>query len=62
MSFSKDGSVLAFASLEWRSTLLRQGFDAARESLAGPPTMILRGSRPIRDHEISPDGQWIAFN
>ena len=62
MSFRKDGSVLAFASLDWRSTLLRQGFDAARETLVGPPTMILRGSRPIRDHDISPDGQWIVFN
>jgi Tol biopolymer transport system component len=62
MSFSRDGSAMAFASLEWRSTLLRQGFDSAREALTGPPTPILKGSRPIRDHDISPDGQWIAFN
>jgi eukaryotic-like serine/threonine-protein kinase len=62
MSFSRDGSTMAFASLEWRSTLLRQGFDAAREALVGPPIAILKGSRPIRDHDISPDGQWVAFN
>jgi Tol biopolymer transport system component len=62
MSFSHDGSTMAFASLEWRSTLFRQGFDAAREALVGAPVPVLRGSRPIRDHEISPDGQWIAFN
>lgn len=62
MSFSRDGLTLAFASLDWRSTLLRQRFDAAREETIGPPTPLLRGSRPIRDHAISPDGQWIAFN
>jgi len=62
MSFSRDGSQIAFASLEWRSTLLKQNFDAAKEILLGPPTPILKGSRPIRDHEISPDGNWIAFN
>ena len=62
MSFSRDGSTLAFASLEWRSTLLRQGLDPAREALVGLPTPIFKGSRPIRDHDISPDGQWIAFN
>lgn len=62
MSFSRDGSALAFASLEWRSTMYRQGFDATRETLVGSPIPMLRGSRPIRDHDISPDGRWIAFN
>ena len=23
---------------------------------------MLKGSRPIRDHAISPDGQWLVFN
>lgn len=62
LSFSRDGSHLAFASLEWRSTMFRQGFDAARETLVGPPIPMLKGSRPIRDHDVSPDGRWIAFN
>ena len=62
MSFSRDGSRLAYASLDSRSTLLRQGFDPVRETLVGPPITILKGSRPIRDHDISPDGRWVAFN
>jgi dipeptidyl aminopeptidase/acylaminoacyl peptidase len=62
MSFARDGLTMAFASLDWRSTLLRQSFDPAKEVTVGPPSPLLRGSRPIRDHDISPDGQWIVFN
>lgn len=62
MSFSQDGSHLAFATLDWRSTLYRQGFDQVRETTVGPPVAMLKGRRPIRDHDISPDGRWITFN
>jgi Tol biopolymer transport system component len=61
LSFSRDGARLAFASLDYRSTLLRVPFDAAREAVVGPPVPILKGTRPIRDHELSPGGDWIAF-
>ena len=62
ISFSRDGLTMAFASLDWRSSLLRQNLDPATGTLIGTPTPLLRGSRPIRDHAISPDGQWVAFN
>ncbi len=61
-SLSRDGSTMAYASLDWRSTLLRVELDARREALAGAPVPILKSTRPIRDHEISPDGQWVVFN
>jgi Tol biopolymer transport system component len=61
LSFSRDGTRLAFASLDYRSTLLRVPFDATREAITGPPVPFLRGTRPIRDHELSPDGGWVAF-
>ena len=61
LSFSRDGTRLAFASLDYRSTLLRVPFDAAREATLGPPVPVLKGTHPIRDHELSPDGEWIAF-
>jgi eukaryotic-like serine/threonine-protein kinase len=61
LSFSRDGTRLAFASLDYRSTLLRVPFDATREAILGPPVPILQGTHPIRDHELSPDGEWIAF-
>jgi dipeptidyl aminopeptidase/acylaminoacyl peptidase len=58
---ARDGRQLVFASLDWRSTLLRAPFDPAREQLAGPPTPVLKSTQPIRDHDISPDGQWVAL-
>jgi Tol biopolymer transport system component len=61
-SLSRDGRQLAFATLDWRSTLLRVGFDPVKEEIVGSPTPILRSTKPIRDHDLSPDGQWVAFN
>ncbi|CAN5724299.1 hypothetical protein BH18ACI5_BH18ACI5_15020 [soil metagenome] len=61
LSFSRDGSRLAFASLDYRSTILRAPFDSLRGELTGAAAPIVKGTRPIRDHELSPDGQWITF-
>ena len=61
-SLSRDGTRLAFATLDFRSTLLRAPFDPVKEALTGPPVPMLKGTRPIRDHQLSPDGEWIAFS
>jgi Tol biopolymer transport system component len=61
-SLARDGRLAAFASLDWRSTLLRAAFDPAREELVGPPTPVLRSTQAIRDHAVSPDGQWVALS
>jgi serine/threonine protein kinase/Tol biopolymer transport system component len=59
---TRDGRHLVFASLDWRSTLLRAPFDTVREQLAGPPVPVLRSTLPIRDHDLSPDGQWVTLS
>jgi Tol biopolymer transport system component len=61
LSFSRDGKRLAFGALDWRSTLYRAELDVARGSV-GTPVALLKGTQPFRDHSLSPDGQWIAFN
>jgi Tol biopolymer transport system component len=61
LSFSRDGSRVAFASVDYRSTLMRVPFDPEREAVTGPAEPVLQGTRPIRDHSLSPNGQWIAF-
>jgi Tol biopolymer transport system component len=61
LSFSRDGTKLAYASLDWRSTLFRASFDPDRGVLAGTPAPVFKNTRPIRDHELSPDGQWVAY-
>jgi dipeptidyl aminopeptidase/acylaminoacyl peptidase len=61
VSFSHDGTRFAFASLDFRSTILRVAFDAVHGTLVGAPAPILKSNLAIRDHELSPDGGWIAF-
>ncbi len=62
ISFSRDGKRLAYGSLDWRSTLYRAPLDAATGRLSGPPVQVLGGTQPIRDHQLSPDGQRVVVN
>jgi Tol biopolymer transport system component len=61
LSLDRHGRRLAYATLEWRSTLQKAPFDPARGALTGPPQRLLSSTQPIRDHEISPDGQWVVY-
>jgi len=62
-SLASDGQKIAFESLDWRSTLHRVAFDAASEKPTGAPLAVFQSTgRPIRDHRVSPDGQWIVFS
>jgi serine/threonine protein kinase/Tol biopolymer transport system component len=61
ISFSRDGKRMAYSSLLWKSTLLRVPFDPREGKITGPPTPILKSTQPIRDHDVSPDGRWVAF-
>jgi serine/threonine protein kinase/Tol biopolymer transport system component len=62
ISFARDGRHFAFASLDFRSTLLRVGFDARSGSIVGSPERMLQSNLTIRDHELSPDGKWVVMN
>lgn len=61
MSFSRDGTKLVYASLDWRSSLVKIAFDPKTGTVSGPAIPILKATQPIRDHQLSPDGQWITF-
>jgi Tol biopolymer transport system component len=61
LAFSRDGSRMAFASLDYRSTLFKIALDLSSGSVTGTPVPVLKSRRPIRDHEVSPDGEWVAF-
>jgi len=60
-SLSQDGKALVYASLEFRSTLLRVGFDPDRGETTGNAVPVVRSTLAIRDHAVSPDGKRVAF-
>jgi Tol biopolymer transport system component len=62
-SIASDGRRIAFESLDWRSTLHRVALDPLAERTSGAPISVFQSTgRPIRDHRVSPDGQWIVFS
>jgi Tol biopolymer transport system component len=61
VSFARDGSRFVFASLDYRSTIMRAPLDAVHGVITGAPTPVFRSNQPIRDQQLSPDGKWIAF-
>jgi WD40 repeat protein len=46
---------------EERSSIHRVAFDPARGRLAGPPELVLGGSRVVGGLALSPDGEWLAW-
>jgi Tol biopolymer transport system component/tRNA A-37 threonylcarbamoyl transferase component Bud32 len=60
-SLSRDGKALVYASVEFRSTLLRVGFDPDSGETTGSAAAVMRSTLPIRDHAVSPDGKRVAF-
>jgi eukaryotic-like serine/threonine-protein kinase len=60
-AISADGSRLAYATAEVRTSVLVAGFDSARGALADAPRPAVQFSRPLRTLDSSPDGQWLAY-
>jgi len=60
ISFSRDGSKLAFADLDDRSTVWAAGFDTHAEKVQGTARRVLR-ARGILSIDWSPDAASLAF-
>ena len=61
VSFSGDGTALAYASIDVARNLHAFPFDPVRESSVGRPIDITSGSRVWESVDISSDGQWLAL-
>ncbi len=61
LSFANDGRRFAYATLDWRSRLVRAPFDPRALQLSGPPQTAFETGRPVRDHQLSPDGKSIVL-
>jgi len=61
MSFSGDGSRLAYASFDLERNIQAVAFDPVNETTVGRPIEVTSGSRLWNFMDVSPDGQWLAL-
>ncbi|HEX3128125.1 MAG TPA: protein kinase, partial [Thermoanaerobaculia bacterium] len=62
MSLARDGRRILYATDESRSNVERIDFDPATGQVSGGLQPVTSGSWAIRSADVSPDGQWIAFD
>ena len=61
ISISRDGHLMLYAQKVDTGNLYKVAFDPSRETAIGPPVPVTRGSRETNIPDLSPDGQWVAF-
>jgi Tol biopolymer transport system component len=61
LSFSADGSRLAYASIDLTQNIQRIAFDPVTETIQGEPVAVTTGSKLWATFDLSPDGQWLAL-
>ncbi len=62
LSFSHDGRRMVYAQFIIRANLQQVGFDPKAERVMGQTVSITQGSRRANGPDLSPDGEWIAFD
>ena len=62
LSFSRDGQHLAYVRVASRQNIKRVNFDPDSEQLSGESIWITSGNRRTGSPDLSPDGQWVAFD
>jgi len=62
LSFSLDGRRLLYSQILSRGNLQQVGFDPDKETITGQPVWITQGSKWANTPNISPDGEWLAFD
>ncbi|MCA1601824.1 MAG: hypothetical protein LC776_09350, partial [Acidobacteria bacterium] len=62
LSFSLDGRHMAYSQILSRGNLQQVGFDPDTETVTGQPVWITQGSRWANTPNLSPDGEWLAFD
>jgi len=62
LSFSLDGRRMVYSQISSRGNLQQVGFDPDKETVTGQPVWITQGSRWANTPNLSPDGEWLAFD
>lgn len=62
LTFSRDGKNFAFVQLANTMNIVKYDFNPAKETVEAKPTEITQGAKINRNPDISPDGEFIAFD
>jgi Tol biopolymer transport system component len=62
LSFSLGGRRIVYSQILSRANLQQVGFDPDTETITGQPVWITQGSRWANTPNLSPDGEWLAFD
>jgi Tol biopolymer transport system component len=62
LSFSQDGHRMAYVHMVRSGNLQRIAFDPVRETVVGQRVLVTEGSRLALVPDLSPDGEWLAFD
>ncbi|HEY5908646.1 MAG TPA: protein kinase, partial [Vicinamibacteria bacterium] len=62
LSLSRDDFTLAYVARAYARNISRTPFDPKANELGGPTSLVTKGSLSVRDLDVSPDGQWLAYN
>jgi eukaryotic-like serine/threonine-protein kinase len=62
LSFSRDGTRMAYVQKSETENLHRVAFDPAALKALGAPEAVTRGSVRIVSPDPSPDGEWVAYS
>jgi eukaryotic-like serine/threonine-protein kinase len=60
-TMAADGRQIAYLALSPLNSVEKVAFDPVSGTTVGAPTSIFRGSLPVTEPDISPDGQWIVL-
>ena len=62
LSFSRDGQRMVYSQMVRAANLQQVGFDPVKEMVTSQPVWITQGSRSANTPNLSPDGEWLAFD
>jgi eukaryotic-like serine/threonine-protein kinase len=63
LSFSSDGSRLAYVARSFARNISRIPFDPdSGRNAAEQVSLVTRGNQNVRDLDVSPDGRWLVYN
>ncbi len=62
LTFSRDGKLFAFSQVNKSANIVKYDFNPVSEKIVDKPIEITQGAKIDRNPDVSPDGEFIAFD